>query len=262
MINASKLIKDILSGNLTVHELVQGVENLASFSFGAVDYNLIVNTFLGMGSKLSIKGDYVAVVPHDSKEVELPASMTMSHPRIFSVTRDPFMLLQTYPYAFARAEILFQTKEKFPTLAVPYSEVIDLKKIVGMKKNRVPALMVAIPVLCGISGEIKFVRISLVALAQAERNILDGGFCNIRGKGPRRKINVVEANVTHNFDEKAALEKFSAELDQFKKLYEEPSAFALEQVALLRSLFDIRYRDVNLIQSTIGQAHKTPETVD
>lgn len=257
MINASKLVKDILGGNLSVHELIRDVETLSQFSSGSVNLNLIVNIILSMGCKLSLQDDRVITVPVDVKEnVQLPDFLQLRHPYIHNIVREPFSFLKSYHTVFSRMEIMIYGKEAYPTTAVPFREVLDLRTLVeNPQKRNVPSKMIFIPVLCLKTGDIKLVRISLRTLLQTPQNILNADVCIMRGKGPRRKIDAATVNVAHNCNEAEALERASAELKTLESLYSIPNVFTLEQATLLRPLLDTRSRDAEAIQQAFGSVH-------
>lgn len=251
MINASGIIKQILSGNMTVHELMRDVATMEQFSSGTTNYNFVVNVLLAMGVRIVLNGNKVIVAPVDQKaDTVLPAFMRVrKHPTLQHIRNEPFVFLPELDNVYGRMEIMFHGNDPQPMTGSAYHEVLSLQTILSTKWHKVPQLMVAVPVLCVTDNTIRLVRVSLFNLAtKVDRKVIESGCCIIKGKASRRTIVTPNVAVEANVDVTAALANAVEGLAQLHDEYTQPNVFTMAEAQTLRNILDTRKRDPRAIQ--------------
>lgn len=253
MINASGIIKQILSGTMTVHELMRDVATMEQFSSGTTNYNFVVNVLLAMGVRVVLNGVNVTVAPVDQKvDTVLPEFMRVrKNPALQHIRNEPFMFLPELDEVYARLEIMFHGTEAQPLTGAAYREVMSLKEIKSTStKHSIPQMMVAIPVLCLTDSTIRLVRVSLFNLTtKIERSVIEGKCCIVKGKASRRTIVTPSMAFDSSVSPEQAIANAQAGLKQVHDEYTQPNVFTAAQAQTLRNILDTRTRDPQAIQA-------------
>lgn len=251
MINASGIIHQILSGKMTVHELMRDVMTLEQLSSGTTNYNFVVNVLLAMGVRIVLNDEKVLVAPVNQKtDSVLPAFMRVRKtPALQYIRSEPFAFLPELDSVYTRLEIMIHGTEQQPTIAAPFREILSLKSLMSARSDNVPPMMVAVPVLCLTDGSIRLIRISLYNLVKTPRSVIEGKCCILKGKASRRVVVTPSISVSCDFSADAALEGAQDALAQMALDYNGPNVFTVEQAKTLRNILDTRQRDAMAIQA-------------
>jgi hypothetical protein len=261
MINASGIISQILSGKLTVHELIRAVDMLEQYSSGTTNYNFVVNVLLAMGVRIVLDDVKVLVAPVNQKtDSTLPAFMRVRKtPALQYIRSEPFMFLPELDSVFARLEIMIHGTELQPTIAAPFREILSLKALMSSRSENVPPMMVAVPVLCLTDGTIRLIRISLYNLVKTPRSVIESGCCIMKGKASRRCVVTPSVSVTYDCNAAEAVANAGPALDQLHTEYAAPNVFTVEQAKTLRNMLDTRQRDAMAIQALMRRVSPAGE---
>lgn len=256
MFNASAIIKNALDGNTSAQDFIRALDGLQQFSSGRLNFNFVVNSILSMGCRLIIRADgNIAAVPIDNVVEPNPPKFlrVRTHEKLTFVRNEPFEILgDHWPHVYMRIEIMMHGSSVHPTITAAYREVETLDVAMSERMRHVPPFMVALPVLCVTTGEIKLVRISLRSLRNAK--LIPGAVYTVHGKGPKRFIKQATVTINHEFNVAEAVESNRAALDQLDDDYASAqNLFNVEQAITLRNVLDTRLRDAEAMQAlTMG----------
>lgn len=261
MINASGIISQILSGKLTVHELMRDVDMLEQYSSGTTNYNFVVNVLLSMGVRIVLDDVKVLVAPVNQKvDSTLPAFLRVRKtPALQFIRSEPFVFLPELDSVYARLEIMIHGTELQPTIAAPYREILSHKALMSARLTNVQPMMVAVPVLCLTDGTIRLIRISLYNLVKTPQSIIDGKCCILKGKASRRTVVTPSINVACDFDAREAIANATQALQSLDAEYSVANAFTIEQAHTLRNMLDTRKRDAAAIQALMRRVSPAGE---
>jgi len=261
MINASGIISQILSGKLTVHELMRDVDMLEQYSSGTTNYNFVVNVLLAMGVRIVLDDVKVLVVPVNQKiDSTLPAFMRVRKtPALQYIRSEPFMFLPELDSVYARLEIMIHGTDLQPTIAAPFREILSHKALMSSRSENVPPMMVAVPVLCLTDGTIRLIRISLYNLVKTPRSIIESKCCILKGKASRRSVVTPSVGVTYDCNAAEAVANAGPALAQLDAEYAAPNVFTVEQAKTLRNMLDTRQRDAMAIQALMRRVSPAGE---